>query len=85
MSRSKALSTNGHTGPAWPRSLSGMATTGLVVALSTDLSRWTAEEIAAGAATVNSRPRKILGWKTPAEALDEHLRSLPTAGVATTD
>jgi IS30 family transposase len=50
----------------------------------TDLSRWSAEEIAAVAATVNSRPRKILGWKTPAEALDEHLRSLTQAGVATT-
>jgi IS30 family transposase len=50
----------------------------------TDLSRWSAEEIAAVAATVNSRPRKILGWKTPAEALDEHLRSLPQGGVAST-
>jgi hypothetical protein len=29
-------------------------------------------------------PRKILGWKTPAEALDEQLRSLQHAGVATT-
>jgi IS30 family transposase len=50
----------------------------------TDLSRWTAEEVAAVAATVNSRPRKILGWKTPAEAFDEHLRSLEQAGVAST-
>ncbi len=50
----------------------------------TDLSRWTAGEIVAVAATVNSRPRKILGWKTPAEALDEHLRSLEQAGVAST-
>lgn len=33
----------------------------------TDLSRWDAHEIAAVAATVSSRPRKILGWKTPAE------------------
>ena len=30
------------------------------------------------------RPRKTLGWKTPAEALDEHLRSLQQPGVATT-
>ena len=30
------------------------------------------------------RPRKTLGWKTPAEALDDHLRSLQQAGVATT-
>ena len=51
----------------------------------TDLCRWSAEEIEAVAATINSRPRKVLGWKTPAEALDEHLRSLQPAGVATTD
>ena len=50
----------------------------------TDLSRWTSDEIEAVAATINSRPRKTLGWKTPAEALDEHLRSLQQAGVATT-
>jgi len=51
----------------------------------TDLSRWTAEEINAVAHTLNTRPRKTLGWKTPAEALHEHLRSLQEAGVATTD
>ncbi len=51
----------------------------------TDLSRWTAEEIEAVANTLNGRPRKTLGWKTPAEALDEHLRSLQQAGVARTD
>jgi IS30 family transposase len=51
----------------------------------TDLSRWSAEEVQAVAATLNSRPRKSLGWRTPAEALDEHLRSLQQAGVATTD
>jgi IS30 family transposase len=51
----------------------------------TDLSRWTAEEIEAVAATINSRPRKTLGWRTPAEALDEHLRSLHDHGVATAD
>lgn len=50
----------------------------------TDLSRWSGEEIEAVAATLNSRPRKILGWKTPAEALDEQLRSLQQAGVAST-
>ncbi len=42
----------------------------------TDLSRWSAEEINAVAHTLNTRPRKTLGWQTPAEALDEHLRSL---------
>ena len=51
----------------------------------TDLSRWSAEEIEAVANTLNSRPRKTLGWRTPAEALDEHLRSLQQTGVATTD
>jgi IS30 family transposase len=51
----------------------------------TDLSRWNAEEIEAVAAALNARPRKTLGWKTPAEALNEHLLSLQQAGVATTD
>ena len=50
----------------------------------TDLSRWGAEEIEAVAAALNNRPRKTLGWKTPAEALNEHLRSLQKASVATT-
>jgi hypothetical protein len=50
----------------------------------TDLARWSAEEIDAVAATLNSRPRKTLGWKTPAEALNEQLLSLQQAGVATT-
>jgi hypothetical protein len=35
-------------------------------------------------AAVNSRPRKVLAWKTPAEVLDEQLQSLHQAGVATT-
>ncbi len=51
----------------------------------TDLARHNAEDLAAVAATLNSRPRKTLGWRTPAEALDEHLRSLQTQTVATTD
>lgn len=51
----------------------------------TDLSRWDAEEIEAVAAALNARPRKILGWRTPAEAFDEHLRSLQPAGVASID
>ena len=50
----------------------------------TDLARWSAEEIAAVAATLNNRPRKTLDWKTPAEALNEQLLSLQQAGVATT-
>jgi transposase, IS30 family len=39
----------------------------------TDLARHTAEELAAVAATLNGRPRKTLGWRTPAEALNEYL------------
>src|SRR3982075_3242346 len=50
----------------------------------TDLSRHSAEEIEAVAHTLNTRPRKTLGWKTPAEAFDEHLRLLQQAGVAST-
>ena len=50
----------------------------------TDLTRHTAQDLAAVAATLNSRPRKTLGWKTPAEALDEFLRSCQQASVATT-
>ena len=42
----------------------------------TDLSRWSANEIKAVAHALNTRPRKILGWKTPSEALDDHLRSI---------
>jgi IS30 family transposase len=51
----------------------------------TDLSRWDADEIATVADIVNGRPRKILGWKTPAEAFSEHLHSLQKAGVASID
>lgn len=50
----------------------------------TDLSRWSDQELQAVAATLNSRPRKTLGWKTPAEALDDRLVSLQQAGVAST-
>lgn len=50
----------------------------------TDLSRWSLEDVLAVQDALNSRPRKVLGWRTPAEALDEQLRSLHQAGVATT-
>jgi len=50
----------------------------------TDLSRWSAEDLEAVALALNNRPRKILGWKTPAEVFDEQLRSLQQPGVATT-
>jgi anti-anti-sigma factor len=35
-------------------------------------------------AMINSRPRKVLAWKTPAEILDQQLRSFHQARVATT-
>jgi IS30 family transposase len=50
----------------------------------TNLARHTAQELAAVATTLNSRPRKTLGWRTPAEALNEHLRSLQKQTVAST-
>jgi len=50
----------------------------------TDLSRWTAEDLEAVAHALNNRPRKILGWKTPAEVFEEQVRSLRQAGVAST-
>lgn len=50
----------------------------------TDLSRWSADDIAAVAHALNTRPRKTLGWKTPAEAFNEHLLLLQQAGVAST-
>ena len=50
----------------------------------TALSRWDADQIEAVAAALNGRPRKTLGWKTPAEAMEQHLRLIQQAGVATT-
>jgi len=50
----------------------------------TDLSTYSKDELDAVALALNTRPRKTLGWRTPAEALDEFLRSAQTGGVATT-
>lgn len=50
----------------------------------TDLSRWTADDLEAVALALNNRPRKTLGWRTPAEVFEQQLRSIQQAGVATT-
>jgi IS30 family transposase len=39
------------------------------------LSRWGVRELQSVANTLNNRPRKTLGWRTPAEALNEYLKS----------
>jgi IS30 family transposase len=41
----------------------------------TDLARHSRDELDAVALSLNTRPRKTLGWKTPAEALNELLQS----------
>lgn len=51
----------------------------------TDLSRHDFNALQAVAQTLNSRPRKTLGWKTPAEVFQEHLDSITITSVATTD
>jgi IS30 family transposase len=50
----------------------------------TDLSVHSAQVLAAVALALNTRPRKTLGWRTPAEALDEVLQSAHAGSVATT-
>ena len=50
----------------------------------TDLSKHGAEELRAVAHALNTRPRKTLGWQTPAEALDRLVKQDMIDGVATT-
>jgi IS30 family transposase len=50
----------------------------------TDLSAHSADDGAAVAIALNARPRKTLGWRTPAEAFDHFLRSTEIGHVATT-
>lgn len=50
----------------------------------TDLSVHSADALAAVALALNTRPRKTLGWRTPAEALDKVLQSPRSENVATT-
>ena len=50
----------------------------------TDLTLHGPAALEAVAAALNGRPRKTLGWRTPAEALDELLTAAHDAGVATT-
>ena len=50
----------------------------------TDLSQHGADELSAVAHALNTRPRKTLGWQTPAEALDRLIKKDMIEGVATT-
>lgn len=50
----------------------------------TDLSQHGTEELSAVAHALNTRPRKTLGWRTPAEAFDTLIKTDIINGVATT-
>lgn len=50
----------------------------------TDLSKHAAPDLEAVALALNTRPRKTLDWRTPAEVLNDLLRSMHTNSVATT-
>jgi 3-deoxy-D-arabino-heptulosonate 7-phosphate (DAHP) synthase len=50
----------------------------------TELSRWFEEENQAVKLILFNKPRKSLGWKTPAEATNDFYKSEAETGVATT-
>ena len=50
----------------------------------TDLSRHTVRDLAAVATALNTRPRKTLDWRTPAEAIKDQLALAAQTGVAST-
>jgi IS30 family transposase len=50
----------------------------------TDLSRHSVDDLASVATVLNSRPRKALGWRTPAEVLNDHIPTARETNVATT-
>ena len=50
----------------------------------TDLSRHSREDLESVALALNTRPRKTLNWRTPAEALDQLLHCAQQDSVATT-
>jgi transposase, IS30 family len=50
----------------------------------TNISRFAERELDAVATTLNRRPRKTLGWKTPAEAFEKLLSITRATSVATT-
>lgn len=51
----------------------------------TDLRGVTVTDLHAVAFTLNTRPRKTLGWRTPAEVFNQLLQETSTNPVATTD
>lgn len=50
----------------------------------TDLGKHSSDDLEAVAVALNGRPRKTLGWRTPAEVLDEFMIMEQDRGVATT-